>query len=1600
MIVLLLIGLGFRLSWTAYRWSGSPGGPALQFPDEHDYWTGAVSLGKGGGLVDADGRRATRMPLYPALLSLVAGLPDGAWYARIAQGVLGALAALVVGALAWRLAGPAAGWLAGAFVAVDPFAVYFSHLLLTETLVTTCLAALWWIGWPLALPDGRARTWRWPVTGALFLLLVYLHPSFIGLVPAWALFVAIGARRSRRNFPGVNLVCLIVLIGLAPWCWRNYQLLGYPVALTTRSGISLFDALGPQADGSSNLGFTRDLPENRLPEVQWNRAFREQTLRAVRADPWRVCRLAWVKLRRTWNPLPNAAEAQSRGVRAISAVWTVCVFALMGVGIGYWRRDLGVCLLLLLPAVYVTGVHAVFVGSIRYRLPVMPLIEVLSAVGLAGLVGLVRPAWRPLRPPSEPPRSDYEPVSALQQWFAVRRYARHPVPLWRRRFALALLLVLTLGYYAYQYFTSDERIRRQAANFLTQFTGGEVRIGQARFSFFGGVALRDVMIALPGHIDFDPTARSLEERRIFTARNLRLHHEPFALLTGRLKVVEIVADHPTVTLVKNPGHPTYTYNWQTLFPARPQKPGRARGRLPSIYVRNARVQIIEIREQQRHPEPEIELSAVALPDPDPHRNAYVIPWRKLGDPPERGHLFYKLGAGTYSGELPSVPVTTVKASLPPPYTEWLEALEIAGQIKPEQIQYDQRHGSRAVIGLEGVRLSVPTHTEERPTTQAAGRFLKLSDVRGQLVLTPTESTARFRGLLNGSPCSVTAVVTNYAGPLEEVGFTIHLRTTGVRLPDPKDPAGARFIDRVQKVRSFFNDFDPHGRVDLDVHLFKSPGRDMGVILRGTMTALDCDASYRHFPYRCDRIRGTVRFADDGVWLEDLVCHHGSGVVVINGRVDGTNWYDGLQLDIAADSVPLDPDLFEAVPETFRAIWRRFNPVGLAHLNIRLGRTAGTAETGPGAWSTQIVADLVETRVCFLGFPYRLDHVSGRLLIDNNRITAQGLVGRRGPASARFDGQAYHGSGNDSRVEFRLQVCDLPLDEVLADALPAEARRTFDQYQPSGRADLLGRVFMNDGAGGMSYSLGAHLRDAAICYESLPYRIDRIQGDLVFTPEAIHLVTIAGHRGVTDVSARGRIERRDDEYLTHVTVCCNRLQLDEALYQALPADLRRMWDALRPTGPVNLTTRIRRAGTGPGQISTHDTVIQALGNDVCYAALPLPITQVRGQIHLTDESAELIDLTGRYGPGRIRLNGRIPLVGHERIGRFRLNVDGVPFDEGLRRALPARFREVWDSIKPTGMFDMDLTELNYHSAPNQPTRWTYRGRVGLKDAALDLGFQASQIEGNLIGHGTAQTDGSEVTVDAALELKRIAVNQRVLTDVTGRMRREPGSNILRLDDLAGRAYGGQAAGFGQVRFEPAETSYALYMIARDMSLGPFLNATRPKDSPPVQASGTVDGRLYLRGVSGRVDSRQGTGEVHIRQAQMYKLPFVLAMLSAINITIPDENAFHDAHASFEIQANRLHFDTIELKGRSLSMLGSGSMDTETEQLDLTFITGSPHDLPRIPLLIELARGASRELMEIAITGPLSKPTMRGRPLYSLRMTLEALFPQHPNGVGSP
>jgi len=371
------MGVGIRLALALVH--------GFRFPDSADYDLLARNILEGKAY-EAGGNFASRMPGYPIL---VAGVYALAGYSVKAVLVVQALlSGALIGftyALARRV-GTAVALLAAGLVAFDPLTVAFSATFLTEMPFTLCLMVALW----LCLRLSESPRWpHWVELGLVWGAGVMLRVSALWcIVPllAWVVWqMPVGAKRQR--IAGPFIVLALIALMLAPWLVRNYRMFDSgPFRMTTLEGISLYEAVYPEADGGPRQDKISLPPEMAsLNEAQRNDEWSRRAWTYVREEPLRVAKLAVVKAGRTWSPWFNAGEWKSRVITWGMAAWYIPVYALAIAGIFWGRMRRQTKMLLMIPVLYFTVLHALFLGSVRYRVPLMPEVCVLAACGASVL---------------------------------------------------------------------------------------------------------------------------------------------------------------------------------------------------------------------------------------------------------------------------------------------------------------------------------------------------------------------------------------------------------------------------------------------------------------------------------------------------------------------------------------------------------------------------------------------------------------------------------------------------------------------------------------------------------------------------------------------------------------------------------------------------------------------------------------------------------------------------------------------------------------------------------------------------------------------------------------------------------------------------------------------------------------------------------------------------------------------------------------------------------------------------------------------------------------------------------------------------------------
>ncbi|MBI2481147.1 MAG: glycosyltransferase family 39 protein, partial [Planctomycetia bacterium] len=340
--------------------------------------------------------RIFRTPGYPILLAglfrIAGGEPTVIW-ARALGAVLGTLA---VGAVIWltrELFSTRAAIVAGVMATLYPGAIGMSVFVLSEAPFCPLMVAqlIAWIAAARCDCPNRAAGCAL-VAGLIAGIATLVRPSWLLFTP-FALgssFVLFGARK-RQLLTGLAMT-VGLMIAMAPWWVRNYGITGKLTLTTTQFGASLYDGWRPDSNGESDMRYVERFYQEQLKadaadpasatgifEERLDDRMRSAAVAWARANPIRVLQLAGIKFVRIWSPWPNSETMQGWTYRlAILFGYTPLMLLAIAGAVRFVRQGWPYALCVV-PAVYFTCLHMIFVGSIRYRQPAMLVLIVLAA---------------------------------------------------------------------------------------------------------------------------------------------------------------------------------------------------------------------------------------------------------------------------------------------------------------------------------------------------------------------------------------------------------------------------------------------------------------------------------------------------------------------------------------------------------------------------------------------------------------------------------------------------------------------------------------------------------------------------------------------------------------------------------------------------------------------------------------------------------------------------------------------------------------------------------------------------------------------------------------------------------------------------------------------------------------------------------------------------------------------------------------------------------------------------------------------------------------------------------------------------------------------
>ncbi|MFH1109544.1 MAG: hypothetical protein V1790_10165 [Planctomycetota bacterium] len=1178
-----------------------------------------------------------------------------------------------------------------------------------------------------------------------------------------------------------------------------------------------------------------------------------------------------------------------------------------------------------------------------------------------------------------------------------------------------LLLGLQLigaGVLAYRHYADPERVRAEAEALLQQFALGRVRVGSAAFSILDGIRLFDVVVAgAPGEERLMPD----DADRVFSCREVLLTHDPLSALWGQLRIRSVVAIEPTCLIVHD--STLGTTNIAGLFQGTP-KVSDLDAALPTIELRDARIRVVYRGADRDRTVEDLGLTIRGRPAQQ-NPGLYDLVWQSDSDPAAGGYSQIDLHNGylrNVRGGLPSLSIETVMLAVEARYDgagAWCDLLGLDGRVRARD--YNLIGGARGVggsvarsatIDLHDASLSIPIQEEERGLTHDQ-RYLRFEHVDGMVEVTADAIRAEFSGRFHGSACQVSATMRGRVerlATLDDVDFDAQLTVTDLELPRDDEPAPAeqvRFIRRFGQLEKFFRDYDPHGTVDLQVAAAKRAGAEEPIAVRRVLvTARGGDASARYFPYRGLHLSGAVEYRPDGVWIRHVCGEHDGGVVCVDGRLERPDACAAAEITINGVGLPIDDQLDRGLTPRYRAIKDRLRPQGRLNADIALSRPACRGGE-PELYRSRTTVRFDDLSASYVEFPYAVDHLSGELRVRDDRLEIVGVEGRAGDARVRVSGHVALGAAESADAEVMIVAEGAKFDSTLIAALPENIRTSVAALHPSGPFDLETTVTVDPQTGRTAPRSTVTLRGASVRPDGFPVEITDLEGRVRVDAGAIVVDGVVGRYRDGIVTASGAFAL-NEAGTVELAVGCRNLRIDDELRAAAPPKLRAVLTDWQVDGPIRADIAVRRDPTRDNALS-YSTTAELDGVAVRHPRFPAAFEDVHGTMTVGEGGSRGIGFRGRYAGADVQVDFDTRETEDGEEGTIVLSATDLPLDGNVRGLLPERLRGGWDRAGLRGRVDVRCNELHYRQSQAAPyPTWSVDGRIDLHHVDAPGLAELEDLSGTLSGSGTLVDRLGGATLSGRLQLASGRVYARTLSDIESAwslVRSADGVGRLAIDDTQAAIYEGALTGQAELLVGPDRADYNLSATVHGMQIAPWLRAGRtPEAAPPATAGedapdevrGLADAHLYLTGVVGEPLSRRGGGRLEVRDGFIYRLPILLAILNVLDISVPNDDALHELEAEFFILGNRLNLTDIALRGRSLTLVGEGSMSLPDQAVDLRLVNIGTRSWARLPILADLVEGAARGFVELRVTGPVSRPTVRAQPLRALSDELKRLF----------
>jgi hypothetical protein len=775
----------------------------------------------------------------------------------------------------------------------------------------------------------------------------------------------------------------------------------------------------------------------------------------------------------------------------------------------------------------------------------------------------------------------------------------------------------------------------------------------------------------------------------------------------------------------------------------------------------------------------------------------------------------------------------------------------------------------------------------------------------------------------------------------------------------------------------------------------------------TVTGLLEGGRFEHpaLPFAVSDVTAKFRADNAGLTCERLEGHSGTTLVGGSGRLAG--WHAGADYDLVVDAEKLlvGRHWEGLLPERLAAQWSKLMPAGEIDVHAKLVRRAGVV-------APDVAVRCRNVSLTHYRFPYRLDRTVGTVTCKGTIVQIH-LTGEAGGHPVHVAGTLdMAGTGGRGFVE--VSGDGMRIDDALLAAMPPRSADILRKLRAAGTFDF---VFRHDRSPqfprGHANTLAIRLARCSLAYAGFPYPLSNVGGTIRMEHGRWTIGELTGSNDTGVVRCTGALEPRgedDGELVLHLAG--GGVVLEPELRDALPPGVRRVWDDLDPRGSAQFTATIRH------RVKARETRVEIeaapQGDTVSIepAWFPYRLERLRGRLSWRDGRLRFDDVRGEHDRTTVAAAGscRFAEDGGWHVAFERLAADRFRLDHQVLEALPEGLARAVAGVRLRGLLSLEGM-IDVHSTPAVvvtrdgraetipgPPAAAWDVQLDMEQAALDVGVPVEHVHGGVRLRGSSDgrvwSSQGEVAIDSAM------VRGVQLTEVVGPLALDPTG--VRFGQPAtgpggaGRRFSARLAG-GRVLADGAVESAAPGRFSVTASLGEADLARLATEATGAahRYRGRLQGAVEVSGSRAGAHSLSGRGQVRLRDADIYELPVVVALLKILRVRAPDRNAFSSSIVDFRIEGPRAYLDTIELSGDAISLVGAGEVDFDSN-LRLTFRSIMGEAETQMPVMKRVMGGASGQFMLVHVDGTLAEPVTTTEAFPTLAAALQQFQTQRRDG----